>query len=96
MKTTISIILTLFLFSCSQKNTDEIKATFNNYKKAILNDDANLAFENIDKQTKEYYSWVAESCKKFTEQEIKPLGLLDKMQVMLIRHRIPKENLLKK
>jgi hypothetical protein len=89
-------VLFLFLFS-SITFADEkanVTSTFNNYKIAILNDKGIAAYENVDNQTKQYYNQLREMAVFYNKSEIDKLGLLDKFQVIIMRHRIEKNKLI--
>ena len=95
MKTLLSVFVCLFLLSCSEENKIAVKATFENYQTAILNDNGQAAFKNIDKKTREYYSWASKSAKELDEKAIKALGFMDKMMILLIRQRVSRSDVLK-
>lgn len=87
--------LLLFMVGCSQvPESNLVKQTFFGYKAAILNDDGDTAYDLVDKNTKEWYSKTLDRVMHWERDQIMQLGTIDKMQVIIIRHRIPKEELL--
>lgn len=93
---TLALVLTYCLVGCG-RNADSlsIKDTFEAYKTAILNDDGQAAYGLVDARTREWYRLTLERALKWDRNQIMKLGVIDKIQVILIRHRIPKESLLK-
>jgi hypothetical protein len=87
--------LMLCLVGCSRSSEDlAVKQTFEGYKSSILNDDGDAAYKLVDKNTREWYETTLDRVLTWDQKQIMDLGVLDKMQVILIRHRIPKDELL--
>ena len=89
------VITAILLSACSSKSHTEIEITFNEYKSAILNNGGEKSYSVIDQKTKDYYSWLQKSSVNFTKDDIMKLGILDKMQIIIMRHRIPSQKLAK-
>lgn len=73
---------------------NDVHEAFTTYKMAILNDDGNRAFSVVDKRTRDYYDELHRLSVSGSETEIRGLSLMDMMQVVLMRHRIPSEEFL--
>ena len=69
----------------------EIRDCFNRYKKAVLNDRGKEAVECVDQKTIKYYEDVLEWTKSAKRQEVEQMSFMDKMMVLMLRHRIPQE-----
>ena len=78
---------------CNTVNNEDklIRETFENYKSAILSDKGEEAFNYVDSRTLDYYTKIIDLVKKADKTEIEGLSLMDKMMVLSIRHRAPKE-----
>ncbi|SHH64086.1 hypothetical protein SAMN04488109_4775 [Chryseolinea serpens] len=90
--------IALFLFVTAaigqKKEVDAVKASFDNYKAAILNDQGEQAVKHIDGRTIKYYDNILEEVKMFDSAKVESLSLLDKMMVFSIRHRASKAEIL--
>jgi hypothetical protein len=78
---------------------DEMEAkavveSFASYKSAILNDKGEVAVKYVDSRTISYYSKVLDLVKNADSSKVESLGLLDKLMVLIIRHKAPKEEIL--
>ncbi len=88
-------ILVLFIVGCSRNSEHHlVKQTFEGYVSAILNDDGVAAYDLVDRNTRDWYGETLERVHTWDRDQIMKLGILDKVQVILIRHRIPKDELL--
>lgn len=104
---TIIVAASLLLFGCSnnasqvnkentvrmQNQENLVKEAFNNYKSSILNDKGEDVVNYVDTNTIKYYEKILELAKNADHKEIASLSLLDKLMVILIRHRISKEDI---
>ena len=72
----------------------DVHATFKTYKKAILEGDGAAAYRAIDQNTRDYYDRLLADSHSATKQQIEKMGLIDKMQIIVMRHRVPKDQLL--
>lgn len=87
--------LVLCIAGCSQNSElPSVKQAFEGYKSAILNDDGGAAYKLVDDNTRDWYDTTLDRVLTWNRNQIMKLGILDKMQVILIRHRIPKDELL--
>jgi hypothetical protein len=90
---TIILFITGFIFG--QKSEEKlVRTSFENYRSAILNDKGEEAFNCIDSRTVKYYSDMLELVKNADSTEVSNLSLMDKMMVLTIRYRVPKEEVL--
>jgi hypothetical protein len=74
--------------------TGAVRAAFDNYKSAILNDQGEDAVKYVDSRTMKYYSDMLELVKNANEAEVNALSVVDKMMVLTVRHRTSKEDIL--
>jgi hypothetical protein len=90
--------VTLFLFvtaAIGQKNeAAAVKASFDNYKSAILNDQGEQAVRQVDDRTIKYYDNILEKVKTADSATVESLSLLDKIMVFSIRHRASEAEIL--
>ncbi len=97
MPKTINILAFIFMFAVSVRaqdhETEAVRAAFENYKSAILNDRGEEAVNYIDSRTVKYYSDILEQVKQADSLTLESLSLLDKMMVLSIRHRSTKEQI---
>ena len=95
MKKAIYILLLFFalpFLAFSQKKDEKaIRKTFENYKKALLNDNGKQAADCIDKTTLEYYVEMIEIAKKADSIAIKSFSSFNKRIVLIIHERISVE-----
>ncbi len=104
MSKTITVLLCLitFITSCESEpkkvntvdETGAVKAAFDNYKTAILNDQGEEAVKHVDSRTIKYYGDMLELVKHANEAEVNALSAVDKMMVLTVRHRTSKEDIL--
>jgi hypothetical protein len=90
-----TLLLVLLFAGCSKEDDRfAVVRAFEGYKSAILNDDGEMAYSLVDENTKRWYDESLSNAISLTRDEIMALGTLDKMQVILVRHRIPARELL--
>ena len=96
MTKVLSIVCLIILFgSCDLKSDEEqIKEVYENYKNAILDDDAELAVSFIDNNTEEYFNDILFHVINSDSIEISNLPTYDKMTIMIVRHTIEDEIIL--
>lgn len=82
------------LTTAQQTEELKVKKTFDAYKSAILNDKGEEAVEQVDTKTITYYGNILEKVKTADSLQIDKLSLMDKLIVLVIRHRIPKEEIM--
>jgi hypothetical protein len=98
MKQTTSAFLILLLssfYTFGQKSeVKAVRASFDNYKQAILNDRGEEAVQYVDSRTLNYYGEVLEKVKHADSATVNGLALMDKVMVFSVRHRAAKEDIL--
>ncbi|MEM0965481.1 MAG: hypothetical protein AAGJ81_04965 [Verrucomicrobiota bacterium] len=89
------LLFALFVTGCSSDPENaSVKQAFEDYKSAILNDDAETAYGLVNENTKAWYGETLDRVLTSNRDQIMELGVLDKIQVILIRHRVPREEIL--
>lgn len=68
--------------------------SFENYKKAILNDNGDEAVKYVDSRTIKYYCEILYLVKTADSTKVETLSMLDKLLVFFVRHRISREDIL--
>lgn len=76
-----------------EREKQRIKDCFYKYKSSILNSDGNEAVQYLDQKTKDYYAQLLEWALTAKRTEVERLSVLDKMQVLIMRYRVPAEQL---
>jgi len=77
-----------------EQDKKQIHDCFYSYKRAILEDKGDKAFQCLDKRTRDYYAKILQLVKTANRDEVEQLSFLDKMQVLIMRNNIPKSELL--
>ena len=99
MKRILFFAATIFclhgLCFAAQNDIDAIKKCYEDYVVAILNNNADQAYQCIDSNTKKYYDRILEMAIHLDANDTKKLSLLNKSMVLLARHGIEKNKLLK-
>jgi hypothetical protein len=72
-KTIALSLLIVLLISCQKQNVEDvaIKATYNGYREAILNDKGEEATNYVDNKTIKYYEEILRKVKTSNEDEVK-------------------------
>jgi predicted metal-binding protein len=70
----------------SVASNDEIIAIFDNYRNALLNTDADLAYNSIDSNTKKYYQDILKTVLEGKAEQVKQMSFLDKVFIIRSRH----------
>jgi hypothetical protein len=91
-----------FLFVCclltsafAQKSEEKlVRKAFENYKIAVQNQQGEKAVQFVSQKTIDYYSNMLELVKTADSIKIEALSFIDKMMVLLVRHRVPEEEIL--
>jgi hypothetical protein len=89
----ISVLISPGAFS-QKKEEKLVRKTFDQYKKAILNQDGEEALKYLDGNTLQYYSDVLGYVRNADSLQLSKLSILDKVMVLIIRHNTPRETLL--
>lgn len=92
---TLSLLIFLSINSYSQSDKELVLKSFENYKNAILTDKGKLASDFVDSRTINYYSTILDKVKTSDSLEVNSMGIIDKLTVLSMRHRTPKNDLLK-
>lgn len=93
-------ILILFLllaspFANAQKKQEKrVRAAFENYKSAILNENGEEAVHYLDSRTIAYYKNILSLVKTADSTQAETLSFQDKFMVLTIRHRATREEIL--
>lgn len=98
MKEILAILFFLWLVNTvtAQVNDEEsIKKNFEKYLSAMGNGKGEEAAGQVDSHTIQYYNHIAELARDADSLKVESLSLMDKIMVLLVRHRVPKEDLLK-
>lgn len=91
----IFVLLISGQLAYGQKSEEKlVRASFDNYKSAILNDKGDEAVKYVDSRTIKYYSDILELVKTADSTKIETLSILDKPMVFSIRHRTSKKDIL--
>src|SRR5688572_23627540 len=73
----------------AQTDQDLVKKCFTNYKQAILEGRGNDAANQVDSKTIQYYGKELNLALTGDSATVNELNLLDKVTVLMVRHRIP-------
>jgi len=98
MRTLLIFALTLLIISCNNQTKDDqidVKECFEGYKSSILASKGDEAVKWVDKNTLNYYDKMLKLSISGDSATVNNLGILDKLTVLTVRHRIPKEEVLK-
>lgn len=71
------------------QNEAAVRAVFDIYQTAILNDRGEDAVNSVSQDTIDWYESVRVMALTAPEDELRRQGLMNRMQVVLLRHRIP-------
>ncbi len=88
------LLLVPMLTIAQQTEEQNVKKTFEDYKSAILNDKGEQAVEQVDTKTITYYGDILEKVKTADSLQIDKFSLMDKLMILVIRHRISKEEIM--
>lgn len=95
MKRLVAFILFSLAPVAFAAEADDVRAAFNNYKAAILKQDGVGAVSFVSKRTVAEYQQYIDWALKADRPTLEALSLINRFQVILIRHRIPAEELRK-
>jgi hypothetical protein len=98
MKQTLFVLILFLNWTVATygQNSEEnlIREIFDNYKSAIINGNGEEAVKYMDSRTIKYYSDILEHVKTSDSAAVENLNVLDKITVLSIRHRAPREDIL--
>jgi hypothetical protein len=90
-----ALLFALSMMCMGQKKEEKlVRAAFDGYKSAILNNEGSEAVKHVDSRTIKYYSGILDLVKTADSAKIASLPLLDKLMVFSIRHRTSKDDIL--
>jgi len=91
------LLLAMFTNVSYSKNEEQklVQQSFELYKAALQDENGEEAIKYLDKNTLDYYTSMLELSKNADSLKIEKQTLLDKLMVFSVRHRVPKEELLK-
>jgi len=93
----LSVLLLLLAtqFVYGQKNEiEKVRKSFENYQKAILNENGEEAVKYVDSVTVKYYADMLYLVRTADSAQVETLSILDKLMVFSIRHRTSRENII--
>jgi hypothetical protein len=93
----LSVLLLLLAtqFVYGQKNEiEKVRKSFENYQKAILNENGEEAVKYVDSVTVKYYADMLYLVRTADSAKVETLSILDKLMVFSIRHRTSRENII--
>lgn len=70
-----------------------VRACFDGYKRALLDQDGKKALSFVDRNTLDYYSKVRDSALRADRRAVGALSTMDKLIVLMIRHCMSSESL---
>ncbi|MDR4505618.1 MAG: hypothetical protein MRK01_12660 [Candidatus Scalindua sp.] len=95
--TAVIILLCISISNCTAEEPQQtiavsgVRGAFDNYKSSILDQDGSKAVQYVSNSTIEYYGKIMKSALTGEEEEVRNLSTIDKMMVILLRHRMDAE-----
>jgi hypothetical protein len=86
-------ILTISVFG-QESDEDLVRKAIESYKSSLLNNNGEDAVKYIDSRTFKYYSDILDLVKNADSSKVETNSLLDKLTVLLIRHKVSKKDIL--
>src|SRR5262245_58253589 len=93
---TLLCLLTAVQGGCKEDDSHDatfVRACFEGYKKAILDQDGKTAVALVDDNTLKYYGKMRELALEGSANDVRQLSTVNKIMVLMLRHRIPFEDL---
>lgn len=91
----LSLLLTLAISGFGQNvGEEQVRATFDGYKTAIVNGKGEEAIRYIDSKTMMYYNHLLDLIKNADFAKLNRLPITDKILILSIRHRLSREKIL--
>lgn len=78
-----------------EKAKKEIVNVFTTYKNAIVKNDVKSAILQLDKSSFSYYDEILNTSLRADEAQLNQLEILDRLMVLTVKHRVPKDQLIK-
>ena len=96
MRVLFTFALTLTVGFVVAQNSEQVavKASFDRYKQAILNDRGEEASECVDSRTIKYYDQMLDLVKNADSAKVNSSSIIDKIMVFSIRHRATRDEIL--
>ncbi len=91
-KKVLTAICAFTLISFSQ--AEHPSEAFDGYKSAILAQDGEIAVQRVTKSTIQEYEDYLTWAKTYGREELNKLSFINRFQVIIIKHRVPKERIL--
>ena len=91
--TVLVLLLSVALHVAHATEQDEVQAAFDAYKTAILSMDGARAAELVSSRTIAEYQNYVDWARSANRQALESLSLINRFQVIIIRHRIPPHEL---
>lgn len=88
------VIITITVVA-QEKDEELVRKNFESYSNALINGKGEEAVNYVDSHTLQYYNDIVEQARDADSLKVESLPLLDKIMVLLVRHRVTKEDLLK-
>jgi hypothetical protein len=76
-----------------ERTPEAVRKSFDAYKEAILNDKGSEAVKWVDKQTLNWYEESRQLALTAGREKLESLSMFNRMQAVLIRHRVPRAEL---
>ncbi|HUR57302.1 MAG TPA: hypothetical protein VM029_06310 [Opitutaceae bacterium] len=97
MKTSTVALIALLGWTtvCCAAERDDVQAAFDGYKSAILSQDGARAAELVSERTLAEYQRYVDWARDADRETLQSLSLINRFQVIILRHRIPPEELRK-
>ena len=88
------ILILISLTTFAQSDAELVRKTFSNYKKFILEGKGVEAAKWVDNKTISFYDKMLNMSLYADSASVQDLGIIDKLTVLSVRHRVPVEELL--
>ena len=88
------LCIVTMLIGCGNKDKQLVQKCFDNYKSAILKKDGSSSTKFVTLDTLKEYEKYLEWCRHASKKDLNALSFINRFQVLLIKHRVPKEKIL--
>ncbi|MEQ8353706.1 MAG: hypothetical protein RH862_19675 [Leptospiraceae bacterium] len=90
---TTSFLALTIAAQCSAPPEEQVMETFQTYKSAILDKNGELAYEQVDANTRKRYARTLDHALNLSAVKTRELPIVDMMEVLMARHMIEPETL---